>query len=80
MDNIIELLESDWEASNRHLEWINKDLINLHNTNQKDWTKEQQEYAKTLRNSCIETLEWRYWILSEIKKYDKSNTKDSNQS
>lgn len=73
-------LESDWLRTNTHLDWLNREFITLHQTNQKDWTKEQQEYAKNLRKSCIETLEWRYWILSEIKKYDKHSSKDSNQS
>jgi hypothetical protein len=56
------ITELEWEASNRHVEWLKAQFISLHNTPQKDWTESQHEWARYLRKSCVETAEWRYWL------------------
>ncbi len=64
MDN----LQEEWEHTNRHLEWLNKQFCKLHEKPQKDWDANDHCVAREYRSGAISTGEYRYWILERARK------------
>lgn len=64
MDN----LQEEWDHTNRHLEWLNKQFVSLHNKPQKEWDANDHYIAREYRSGAISTGEYRYWILQRARK------------
>lgn len=65
---MIMTLQEEWDFTNRHLEWLNRAFVSLHNKNQKDWTDLDHFIAREYREGAKSTGEYRYWILERARK------------
>lgn len=61
-------LQEEWDFTNQHLDWLNKQFISLHEKSQKDWTSIDHYSAREYREGAIYTGEYRYWILERARK------------
>ena len=61
-------LQEEWDHTNQHLRWLNKQFVNLHEKNSKDWTDLEKYIANEYRKGAIATGEYRYWILERARK------------
>lgn len=61
-------LQEEWDFTTRHLDWLNRQFISLHQKNSKDWTDLEKYIANEYRQGAISTGEYRYWILERARK------------
>lgn len=61
-------LQEEWDRTNTHLEWLNKQFCALHEKPQKDWNSNDHYIAREYREGAKSTGECRYWILSLARK------------
>lgn len=61
-------LQEEWDHTQRHILWLKKQFVSLHEKSQKDWTDLENHIAKEYREGAISTGEYRYWILTRARK------------
>ena len=60
-------LQQEWDFTNRHLDWLNRRFVSLHEKNQKEWGDAERRAASEYRDSAIATGQHRYWILQRAR-------------
>lgn len=61
-------LQEEWDSTNKHLDWLNRQFISLHQKNSKDWTDNEKYTAHEYREGAKYAGEYRYWILERARK------------
>lgn len=61
-------LQEEWDHTQRHIIWLKKQFVLLHEKSQKDWTDNDHHIAREYREGAVSIGDYRYWILTRARK------------